>query len=406
MNDKRAHAEQVPERYLAEVSKDSDNFMEQLLAQSFSAGELKRGDLRKGVVVSIAPHEILVDIGTKSEGVITSREMERIESDVLNSLKVGDEIMAFVVNPEDRDGNIVLSLSRAQMEQDWQYVQKLHESGESFAETVNGFNKGGLIVKIGRIRGFVPASQLSDHHWREGELEGDNENRLTSLVGQTLQLKIIELDRQRNRLILSERAAMSELRKEQKERLLQELKEGDTCQGEVSSLCDFGAFIDLGGADGLVHLSELSWGRVNHPSEVLKVGDKVSVYVLSVDREKRRIGLSLKRLQSEPWSRIEEFCAVGQLVEGRITKLTNFGAFACINGGIEGLIHISELSDKRINHPKEVVREGDVLTLRVIRIDAEKRRMGLSLKQVADYVALDWQEELTEGAAEKPLSEE
>lgn len=406
MENKRAHVEQEPGNYPAEGPKNSSNFMEQILEQGFSATELKRGELRRGVIVSIAPHEILVDIGTKSEGVITGRDLERIDPDVLGKLKVGDEIRTFVVNPEDRDGNVILSLSRAQVEQDWQKAQRLHESGESFTEKVSGFNKGGLIVKIGKIRGFVPASQLSDQHRRDLERDPGNEALLANLIGQTLRLKIIEMDRQRNRLILSERAATNEWRKEQKERLLEELKEGVTCEGEVSSLCDFGAFVDLGGADGLIHLSELSWGRVNHPNEVLKVGDRVSVYILSVDREKRRIGLSLKRLQPEPWSQVEASYSVGQLVEGRITKLTNFGAFACIDDGVEGLIHISELSERRINHPKEVVKEGDVIPLRVIRIDSENRRMGLSLKQVSEYVSLDWQEDQAKGAVEGSLSKE
>ena len=240
------------------------------------------------------------------------------------------------------------------------------------------------------------------------------------MVGQQLQLKIIEFDRRRNRLILSERAAMREWRKQQKEKLLDELQEGDVCQGRVSSLCNFGAFIDLGGADGLVHLSELSWGRVSHSKEVLQVGDEVDVYILNVDREKRRIGLSLKRLQPEPWSLVPEKYSVGQLVQGTITKLANFGAFARIeNDEIEGLIHISEFSEDPIAHPKEVVKEGDVVTLRIIRIDANRRRMGLSLKRVeeGEYIDLDWREgyasdlaggeaELEEPEAECELSPE
>jgi small subunit ribosomal protein S1 len=213
-----------------------------------------------------------------------------------------------------------------------------------------------------------------------------------------LQLKVIEIDRDRNRLILSERAAMREWRKAQKEMLLSELAEGETREGEVISLADFGAFVDLGGADGLIHLSELSWKRVNHPREVLSVGDKVQVYVLNVDRDRRRIGLSLKRLQSDPWELVEDRYAVDQLVEGVITKLAKFGAFAHVVGDeeIEGLIHISELSDGHIAHPKEVVKEEQIVTLRIIRIDTDQRRMGLSLKRVdqAEYADMDWQAEL------------
>jgi small subunit ribosomal protein S1 len=210
-----------------------------------------------------------------------------------------------------------------------------------------------------------------------------------------MQLKVIEIDRGRNRLILSERAAMREWRKQSKERLLAELQEGDVRTGEVISICDFGAFVDLGGADGLIHLSELSWRRVAHPSEVLKVGDEVEVYVLNVDRERKRIGLSLKRLEADPWSLVAERYHVGQLVEGTITKLVKFGAFARIfDEDVEGLIHVSELSEERIGHPREVVAEGDIRTLRVIRIDPDKRRIGLSLKRVAssEYLDVDWQE--------------
>jgi small subunit ribosomal protein S1 len=215
------------------------------------------------------------------------------------------------------------------------------------------------------------------------------------LVGNKMQLKVIEIDRSRNRLILSERAAMREWRKQHKERLLAELQEGDIRQGEVISICDFGAFVDLGGADGLIHLSELSWRRVSHPSEVLKVGDEVEVYVLNVDRDRKRIGLSLKRLEPDPWSLITDNYHTDQLVEGTVTKLVKFGAFARIfDDDVEGLIHLSELSDERIAHPREVVQEGDVLTLRIIRIDPDQRRIGLSLKRVdsSEYLDLDWQD--------------
>jgi small subunit ribosomal protein S1 len=223
--------------------------------------------------------------------------------------------------------------------------------------------------------------------------EEGQESPLAQLVGTKLQLKIIEIDRSRNRLILSERAAMREWRRQHKEQLLAELQEGDKREGEVISICDFGAFVDLGGADGLIHLSELSWRRVSHPSEVLKVGDKVNVYILNVDRERKRIGLSLKRLESDPWDTIQSRYQIGQLVEGTITKLVKFGAFARIfDDDIEGLIHLSELSDARIAHPREVVQEGDVRTLRIIRIDADRRRIGLSLKRVtsSEYLDVDW----------------
>ena len=371
---------------------DNAKAMAELLENAYTFRMPNRGDILEGTVVKIDPDQILVDIGFKSEGVVPGAELERIKPE---TIKVGDQVLVYVVNPEDKSGNVVLSLIRAQLERDWRNAEKLFESGEIFEATVSGYNRGGLIVRLGKVRGFVPASQLSTAT-REGNEEVQSDD-LAKLVGQKLKLKIIELDRGRNRLILSERAAIREWRRQQKERLLAELQEGDIVRGAVSSLCDFGAFVDLGGADGLIHLSELSWGRVSHPSEVLQVGDEVEVYVLKVDRKERRIGLSLKRLQPDPWSQVEEKYSVGQLVEGTITKLTNFGAFARLKDDeIEGLIHISELSDERVTHPREVVKEGDVLTLRIIRIDPERRRMGLSLRKVAsaEYADLDWRAEL------------
>jgi small subunit ribosomal protein S1 len=302
-------------------------------------------------------------------------------------------VLVYVVTPEDKNGNPVLSLGRAQAERDWREAERLFEDGQIFEGTVAGFNKGGLIVRLGRVRGFVPSSQIVSLRGRRREMGEDDP--LAQLVGKDLQLKIIEIDRSRNRLILSERAAMREWRRQHKEKLLAELQEGDIRKGEVISLCDFGAFVDLGGADGLVHLSELSWRRVNHPSEVLSVGDEVEVYVLNVDRDRKRIGLSLKRLEVDPWDTIADRYNVGQLVEGTITKLVKFGAFARIfDEDIEGLIHLSELSEERIAHPREVVQEGEVVTLRIIRIDGDQRRIGLSLKRVAstEYLDVDWRE--------------
>jgi small subunit ribosomal protein S1 len=355
----------------------------------------ERGDVMEGTIVSISPTEILVDVGCKSEGVVPARDLERLEPEFRNALHVGDRVYVCVIRPEDASGSILLSLARAQLEDAWRDAAKLFEAKTIFEETVAGCNKGGLIVNVGRVRGFVPASQVvSVRLPREGD-EAEREKLLEQVVGKKLRFKIIELDRRRNRLILSERLAQREWRQERKDHLLDELHEGEVRHGSVSSLCDFGAFIDLGGADGLVHLSELSWRHVEHPREVLQVGQEVDVYVLEVDKEKRRIALSVKRLQKEPWSTVEERFKIGQLVTGKITKLTNFGAFARIDDGIEGLIHISELSEQRIGHPREVVQEGQELSLRVIRIDASRQRLGLSLRRVSDDQYsddYDWQE--------------
>ena len=356
--------------------------------------EPQSGEIRKGVIVDKRSHEILVDIGFKSEGIVSGRELERI-SDTWDSFNVGDEVPVYVLR-EDKDGNLMLSISRAQAEKDWERAEELMESQHVFESCVAAYNRGGVIVKIGQVRGFVPASQLSADSQSQGEEQLENaDERWAQLVGLNLMLKVIDIDRKRNRLILSERLAVREWRRQQKEQLLDALKEGDTYEGIISSIADFGAFVDLGGADGLIHLSELSWNRVNHPSEVIKVGDKVKVQILNVDQERRRIGLSLRRLQPQPWDIVHETYEVGQVVRGRITKLVNFGAFARLEkDGIEGLIHVSELTDRRITHPREVVSEGEEYDLRIIRIDTDKRRMGLSLKQAMPPEAeseLDWQ---------------
>ncbi|GAB4560252.1 MAG: 30S ribosomal protein S1 [Anaerolineae bacterium] len=376
-----------------EQSEQDVHPMAELLdAEDFSDFQPKAGEIRDGIVVSVSPTEILIDIGAKSEGVVSGRELERLGED-LEKLKPGDSVLAYVVRPEDKDGNIVLSLTRAQQERDWRRAEELLNSQEVFEGVVSAYNRGGVIVRLGKVRGFVPGSQLVTTAPVPEDAADEPGSQWAGLVGKKLQLKVIELDRRRNRLILSERQAMREWRKSQKERLLDTLKKGDRVRGRVSSLASFGAFVDLGGADGLIHLSELSWSRVNHPSEVLQVGQEVEVEVINVDRERKRIGLSLRRTQPEPWSVVHEKYAVGQLVEGTITKLASFGAFARIDDDIEGLIHISELADHHINHPSEVVKEGDKVTLRIIRIEPQRRRMGLSLKRVDEdkYAEIDWE---------------
>jgi len=344
---------------------------------------LRRGEVVDGVVVHVDRDEVLVDIGGKSEAIIPGSEIGAPGGDVHAYLKPGDQIVAYVLQPEDPEGKAVLSLARARVERGWRSIQRLYEEAQTIEAEVVEHNKGGLIVNVEGVRGFVPLSQIVDLR-QAGQTEEVVEQRLASMRGKKLLLKVIELNRRRNRLILSERAAIQERRSREKDRLLNELQEGEVRHGRVSSICDFGAFVDLGGADGLIHLSELSWGQVSHPSQVLKEGDEVDVLVVGVDREKKKIALSLKRLQPEPWTLVAEKYHIGQLVKGRITKLATFGAFAEIENGIEGLIHISELADERIAHPRNVVREGDELLLRVIKIDPQRRRLGLSLRQAQD----------------------
>jgi small subunit ribosomal protein S1 len=366
-----------------------------LLDSDYGLSLPTRGEIREGVVARITPNEILVDVGAKSEGVITGRELDSLEETTRRALATGQTILVYVMDPEDRNGNIVLSLTRAREEQDWRDAETLLASQDVYSGAVAGFNKGGLIVKLGNVRGFVPASQLGPSRRRRSE--GDTpEQKWARMVGEPMQVKVIEVDRGRNRLILSERAAAKESREAQKDRLLTEIKAGEVRKGHVISLAEFGAFVDIGGADGLVHLSELSWKHITHPNEVLHVGQEVEVVVLNVDHERKRIGLSLKRREDDPWTLIQRKYAIGQLISGTITKLAKFGAFARVEGEdeIEGLIHVSELSDGHIEHPREVVTEGQTLTLRVIKIEPDKRRMGLSLKRVAsaEYADTDWEQ--------------
>jgi len=379
--------------------------MSALMEEALSLRQLKSGDIIEGEIVSVSPTEVLVDVGAKSEGLIPSKELERLGREGLEDLEEGNTVLVYVVRTEDREGNLILSIRRAEEEGDWRVAQKRFEEGENFETQVAGFNKGGLIVRLGRLRGFVPASQLASRH--RGSDKQEPEERWARLVGETVSVKIIELNRRRKRLILSERAALRQHREERREELLEDLRPGEVRSGIVSSLADFGAFVDLGGADGLVHLSELSWNRSSKPEDVVQVGQNVEVYVLNVDQERKRIALSLKRLEPEPWATVESRYYVGQLTEGTITRLTNFGAFALINDEIEGLIHISELSSGRINHPQDVVGEGEKHVMRIIRIDAKRRRMGLSLKRVADpeYADLDWQTELAEAETSTEFEE-
>ena len=385
------------------------NFMDTLPLDAFDFPQLRAGDTVEGNIVSVSPTQILVDIHYKSDAIVDPREMERLDKDFLTTLAAGDPVSAVVVQSEDRDGNVVISLSRAQQDQDWLQAEELLDSQDVFEGVVTGYNRGGVIVRVGRVRGFVPASQLSPQWQGQQDAEADPEQRWARLVGQKMQLKVVELDRERNRLILSERLAMRELRKGQKDRLLSSLQRGDVLKGTVTSIADFGAFVDLGGADGLIHLSELAWHRVGHPNEVLKVGQPVEVYVMNVDAEKKRIGLSLRRMTPEPWSIVGDQYVVGQVVTAQITRLTAFGAFAKIDNTIEGLIHISEMADYRISHPKEIVQEGDVVQVRIIKVDPQNRRVGLSLRQATEdsYVEMDWREqaEVTSTEAE-PVNEQ
>jgi small subunit ribosomal protein S1 len=354
---------------------------------------LRRGDVIEGTITSTSPTAILVDLGNDRVGKIPTNELERLSRRTLEEMQVGQRLTVFVVNEHDHNGDILLSVNRAAEEIDWQRAEQYRQSQELYETRVAGYNKGGLIVRFGRLRGFVPQSQMSAD--RRRAISGDTpEARWGAMVNEPILVKVMEVDRARNRLILSERTAARETREKRKENLISQLTVGEIRTGRVVSLEDFGAFVDIGGAEGLVHLTEISWKHVTHPKDALKVGQEVKVEVISIDRENKRIGLSMKRQEPDPWDLVATTYVIGQLVKGTITKLTKFGAFAKLTDlpEIEGLIHISELSDKRVNHPREVVNEGEELTLRVVKMDVKNRRLGLSLKRVnsAEYLDLDW----------------
>jgi small subunit ribosomal protein S1 len=398
-----------PEEKTTEGQSAAPNSMEALIEEEGLKLDFpKQGEIRTGFIASIGENEILVSIGTKSEGVIKRFEIDKIPKEELDKFEPGKEIPVYVVDPEDQGGTLVLSYMRAKEEQDWLTAEKMMETDAVFEGMIESYNKGGLLVPFGTLRGFVPSSQVSV--MRRMESVGDTPDaRWKEMVGGPIKVRVIEVDRERHRLILSERSALQETRESIKDRLLDELKEGVIRTGRVTSLAEFGAFVNIDGADGLVHLSEISWDRIDHPNEVLEVGQEVQVKVISIDQERKRIGLSIRQLLPDPWTKKVEGLREGQLVQGEITHLTKFGAFARLNNqeDLEGLIHISELSESRINHPKEIVKEGDVVTLRVIRVDAERRRIGLSLRKVDSpaYADLDWKIALSEEVEESKLHE-
>ena len=364
----------------------------------------KRGEIRTGTVVLVGPDEIVVDVGAKREGVVSSQDMERLSPEERAGVSVGDEIPVYVVNPEDRDGNTIVSIHLAQVEQDWKKAEEYLASKDIFEGEVIGYNKGGLVVPFGRIRAFVPASQVVGFPRR---LSPDQRiERLSQQVGRNIVGQIIEVDRRRKRLIMSEQAAQSEWRERKRSEVMDNLVEGQVVHGVVTSLANFGAFVDLGGTDGLIHISEMAWHRVRHPREVLQVGDEVDVYVLKLDRARSRIGLSLRRLQPDPWSLVDTKYYIDQRVVGRITNITDFGAFAHLEDGIEGLIHISELSDAEVNHPSEIVRRGEEYLLEIIKIEPERQRIGLSLKRVSTEEQAAWRAEQEAQSPPEITSEE
>jgi small subunit ribosomal protein S1 len=356
-----------------------------LLEESFAFEQPERGDLLTGIVLAIDSQGMIVDCGLKRDGVVPRNDLERMEGIVYT---VGQEVNVMVIQPEDQDGNLVVSVSQARQGEDWVKAEELMASAEVWEGVVQDANRGGLIIPFGNLRGFVPASHVMD--LPRGLNENDRKNHMTSLIGKKVLVKVIEVNRKRRRLVLSQRDAQRGRRDSRKELLLGELKEAEVRHGVVSGLRDFGAFVDLGGADGLIHISELAWYRVKHPKEVLSVGDEVDVYVLRLDQDGKRIGLSLKRLQPNPWALVDEMYHVGQLVEGEVSRVAQFGAFVSLKPGIEALLHTSQMADPPLEDPTGLLHEGDHLLMRIITIETHRQRLGLSLRDVSAEERARW----------------
>jgi small subunit ribosomal protein S1 len=376
-----AMAQTINERPDAKVVEGSDGLLLEIDGQivpNYDAtfNPFEEGEVVTGRVVRIDNDEVLVDIGYKSEGVIPSNELSiRKSVDPHDEVELGEEVDALVLTKEDQDGRLIMSKKRARFEKAWRRIEAAAESGQPVPGTVIEVVKGGLIIDLG-VRGFLPASLVDIRRVPN----------LDEYLGQTIECKVIELNRSRNNVVLSRRAVLEEERKEQRQEILDRLQPGLVVEGQISNIVDFGAFVDLNGIDGLIHISELSWSHVNHPSEILSIGDTVQVKVLDIDRDRQRISLGLKQTQEDPWQRVVDTYNVGDELEGNVTKVVTFGAFVEILDGVEGLVHISELATHHVENPREIVQPGDTVRVKILEIDSERRRLSLSVKRVEDQV--------------------
>ncbi|HJU57869.1 MAG TPA: 30S ribosomal protein S1 [Actinomycetota bacterium] len=376
-----------------ETASETRDFTPEELHEAIEASvkDFNEGEILLGTVVKVDRDEVLLDIGYKSEGVIPTKELSiRHDVDPGQVVTVGDEIEALVLQKEDKEGRLILSKKRAQYERAWGRIEEVMQSGATIKGPVIEVVKGGLILDIG-LRGFLPASLVDLRRVRD----------LHPFVGTELEAKIIELDRNRNNVVLSRRAFLEESQSEGRKKFLESLQKGERRKGTVSSIVNFGAFVDLGGVDGLVHVSELSWKHVDHPSEVVQVGQEVDVEVLDVDLERERVSLSLKATQEDPWKEFERKYSAGEIIDGRVTKLVPFGAFVRVAAGIEGLVHISEISDQHVDSPESVLSVGDEVRVKVIEVDVPRRRISLSMRQVGGAMprpASEIEEEAAEAA--------
>jgi small subunit ribosomal protein S1 len=358
--------------------------------------QIDEGQVVHGTVVRVDKDEVLVDIGYKSEGVIPVAELSiRRSVNPDDEVKVGEPVDALVLTKEDAEGRLILSKKRARFELAWKQIEDAEATGRPVTGRVIEVVKGGLILDLG-VRGFLPASLVDIRRVQD----------LDEFLGQELQCKVIELNRTRNNVVLSRRAVLEDERKEMRQAILDRLNPGDVVEGQISNIVDFGAFVDLDGMDGLIHISELSWSHVNHPSEVLEIGQKVKVKVLDIDRDRQRISLGLKQTQTDPWQQVLEQYQEQDVADGRVTKVVTFGAFVEILPGVEGLVHISELAQHHVENPREVVSQGDPVRVLILEMDADRRRLSLSLKRVPEELRLEPEEEPVEGTPELDLSEE
>jgi small subunit ribosomal protein S1 len=348
----------------------------ELLEASMSVALPERGEIRNATILQVDQKtgDVIVGLGSKQDGIVHAQDLVRLDDEYRNSLTVGETVPVYIVNPRDSDGNLVVSISQGLQQYDWDAARAMLGTDEVVEVSVNGHNRGGVLVRWRRLEGFIPSSHLVT----VGSGGSDRRDSLNGLNGQVLGVKVIEVDQSRRRLIFSEREAQKEWRQQQKAKLLSELMEGLVVTGKVTGLRDFGAFINLGGADGLIHVSELAWHRVDHPRDVLRIGDEIEVYVLSLDRDTNRIALSRKRLLPDPWSDAMNRYHEGQQVEGIVTNVVDFGAFIALDDGLEGLLHLSEMGDGSLKEPYSYVKKGDRLPLRISRLEPDKRRVGFT----------------------------
>lgn len=384
-----------------------DENFEEMLASSFETyTPPRRGEIREAIILQIDEREIIVDLGAKQDGIVPSQDLERMDASFRESLEAGASVPVYVVNPRDQNDNLVVSINMGMQRYDWETARELLKSQDPVDVRVSGYNKGGVLVRWNRLEGFIPGSHLVS-----ANMSVDRKDTMNELIGTPLGVKVIEVDQDRRRLIFSEREAQKEWRAKRKATLLAELDVGDVVTGVVTGLRDFGAFVNIGGADGLIHVSELAWHRVDHPRDILGIGDEIEVYILNLDRETNRIALSRKRLLNDPWDDAQNRYHEGQLVEGHVTNVVDFGAFVALDDGLEGLLHLSEMGDGSLKEPHSYVQKGDQLSLRISHLEPEKRRVGFTQRwgtedEDEEKPSADGEAEVTEAVAEDdPVAE-